>query len=433
MTMNNVGIPVSSIVSSATAPSDGPVSSPVQSSGVFFRSLASAPSSPENNASQPKPQTQSPAPASNGTSSKGADNFYDIAGEDVRFRQSQESQQRPDNGRHQRHERTVNRQGRVRSRAPASVKSSSTAQTGAAMPTPVTGSSQATDATPNASAPPAGVVELLANTANSTKKSPAQAAQSSGRTLSNDSETTAPASLAGVLSQAVTTSATKSQTNAPQDASTGSSSSTGSTADAGATKATDALNLAAASAAPTSPSAGAIIAESRGRPKRQCRRPIDGWSGGLRQCRSGPSGERSRSIGRLKRTMRPWPPKSRLPRRATAPSTNMTGQPATPTVPTKEPPRAIKARRQKHRRRLTKRRLASRRASNRIRQPIQRRTRAMATGNSVSDSLQRTQELIDRVTNSLRPASTMAANCGCGSNPRRSAKCRSKSPPEIAA
>ena len=44
MTMNNVGIPVSSIgssiVSSTAAASDGPASSPVQSNGVFFRSLA---------------------------------------------------------------------------------------------------------------------------------------------------------------------------------------------------------------------------------------------------------------------------------------------------------------------------------------------------------------------------------------------------------
>ena len=169
MTMNSVGIPSSSIVSSATVPSDGPVSSPVQSSGVFFRSLAGAPSSAEKSASQPKPRTQSPAPASNGTGPKGptiaTSSPVRTAGSGNLKKANNSTTTDDANGTDgPSADKTTSDQNA------ASVNSSSTTQTGAAAPASVTGSSPATDASANASAPPAGVVELLATASSSTKK-----------------------------------------------------------------------------------------------------------------------------------------------------------------------------------------------------------------------------------------------------------------------
>jgi flagellar hook-length control protein FliK len=401
MTMNNVSISASSIVSSATTPSDGPVSSPVQNGGVFFRSLASAPSSTGNNASQQTQQTHSAAPAGDGANSKGPTNSTvntptprKSSGSGNLKKAVNSTTTSDDQG-----SDASSTDNTTSNQSAAEVNSPTTAQT-AAIPTPVTGSSPATDASGNPSPPPAGVVELLANSSTSTKKNPAQSLHSGGQTSSNDADTTVPASLADVLSQGSATSTTKSQT--PQNASTGSGSNAGSTVNTGPSNTTDALNLAAASAAPTST---ALVESSPNSTAAQNGNISNRLSVGT----AASSNLDPTEAANLSAASANQFGDEALAAEVTsvaqgdATPTNSTGQQPTPIGPNKATGASDSNP-------TTKTTAAADPATAGATSNLPQNTTGNSatnttthvTGNPVSDSLQRTQELVDRVTNSLR-------------------------------
>ncbi len=205
MSLNNVGIPSGALVSPATSSSDGTASpadraNDPQSGGAFFRSLASSPAAGDSSRSRAtQSSTQAPAtqaPASGSASTKTTGNSSPTGSSSNRKAAGAGSAKKVASG--------------APAADPASSDTQATDSAAAESSSQVTDPSDASQpGTADAASPagasattaPEGVVELLAASSNASKKPVSQTQLSAAQSSSSDSETGTPSALANVLSK----------------------------------------------------------------------------------------------------------------------------------------------------------------------------------------------------------------------------------------